>query len=109
MEKLNVMNAPKTSTFQMRINPEIKNQAEQLFQNCGMTLTDAINVFIQQAMNAGGMPFIVTQNSREALRDQAIARLMSEIQKGRDSVRSESDWVSEEEMLAHFGIGVEAE
>ena len=109
MENLNVMNAPKTSTFQMRINPEIKNQAEQLFQNCGMTLTDAINVFIQQAMNAGGMPFIVTQNSREALKDQAIARLMSEIQKGRDSVRSESDWVSEEEMLAHFGIGVDVE
>ena len=109
MENLNVMNAPKTSTFQMRINPEIKNQAEQLFQNCGMTLTDAINVFIQQSMNVGGMPFIVTQNSREALKDQAIARLMSEIQKGRDSVVSESDWVSEEEMLAHFGIGVDAE
>lgn len=109
MENLNVMNAPKTSTFQMRINPEIKNKAEQLFQNCGMTLTDAINVFIQQSMNVGGMPFIVTQNSREALKDQAIARLMSEIQKGRDSVRSESDWVSEEEMLAHFGIGVDAE
>ena len=109
MENLNVMNAPKTSTFQMRINPEIKNQAEQLFQNCGMTLTDAINVFIQQSMNVGGMPFIVTQNSREALKDQAIAHLMSEIQKGRDSVRSENDWVSEEEMLAYFGIGVDAE
>lgn len=109
MDRLNVMNAPKTSTFQMRINPEIKNQAEQLFQNCGMTLTDAINVFIQQSMNVGGMPFIVTQNSREALRDQAIARLMSEIQKGRDSVRSESDWVSEEEMLAHFGIEADGE
>lgn len=109
MDHLNVMNAPKTSTFQMRINPEIKNQAEQLFQNCGMTLTDAINVFIQQSMNVGGMPFIVTQNSREALRDQAIARLMSEIQKGRDSVRSESDWVSEEEMLAHFGIEADSE
>ena len=106
---MNITNAPKTSTFQMRINPEIKNQAEQLFQNCGMTLTDAINVFIQQAMNVGGMPFIVTQNSREALKDQAIARLMAEIQNGRDSVRSESDWVSEEEMLAHFGIGVDAE
>lgn len=109
MDHPNVMNAPKTSTFQMRINPEIKNQAEQLFQNCGMTLTDAINVFIQQSMNVGGLPFIVTQNSREALKDQAIARLMREIRKGRESVRSESDWVSEEEMLAHFGIGVEAE
>ena len=67
MDHPNVMNAPKTTTFQMRINPEIKNQAEQLFQNCGMTLTDAINVFIQQSMNVGGLPFIVTQNSREAL------------------------------------------
>ena len=109
MEKLNVVTAPKTSTFQMRINPEVKCQAEQLFQNCGMTLTDAINVFLQQAMNVGGMPFIVTQNSREVLKDQALARLMQEIQAGRDSVRSEGDWVSEEEMLAHFGIGADAQ
>ena len=104
MENLNVMSAPKTSTFQMRINPEVKSQAEQIFQNCGMTLTDAINIFIQQSMNVGGLPFIVTQDSKEALRNQAIAQLMCEIQKGRDSVRSEGDWVSEEEMLAHFGI-----
>ena len=86
-----------------------KNQAEQRLQNCGMTLTDAIHVFIQQPMNVGGLPFIVTQHNREALRGQAIARLMSKIRKGRDSVRSESDWASEEEMLTHFGIGVEAE
>ena len=104
MENLNVMNAPKTSTFQMRINPEVKSQAEQIVQNCGMTLTDAINIFIQQSMNVRGLPFIVTQDSKEALRNQAIAQLMCEIQKGRDSVRSEGDWVSEEEMLTHFGI-----
>ena len=28
--KLNVANAPKTSTFQMRINPEIKQQVENI-------------------------------------------------------------------------------
>ena len=104
MESPNIMNAPKTATFQMRINPEVKSQVEQIFSNCGMTLTDAINVFLQQSMNVGGLPFVVTQNSKEALRDQAIAQLMSEIQAGRDSVRSESDWVSEEEMLARFGV-----
>lgn len=104
MDNLNVMNAPKTSTFQMRINPEVKNQAEAIFQRCGLTLTDAINVFIQQSMNAGGLPFIVTQDSREALRDQAIARLMQEIQAGRNSVQSDADWISEEEMLARFDL-----
>ncbi len=103
MERINVTNAPKTSTFQMRISPKVKHEAERIYADCGMTLTDAINVFLQQTLNAGALPFIVTSNSKEALRNQAIAQLMSEIQKGRDSVHSESDWVSEEEMLAHFG------
>ena len=43
MQPLNVMNAPKTSTFQMRINPEIKAQVEQIYERSGLTLTDAIN------------------------------------------------------------------
>ena len=104
MSQLNIVNAPKTATFQMRINPEVKAEAEKLFSRCGLTFTDAVNVFLQQALNVGGMPFIVSSDSREALRNQAIAILMAEIQKGRDSVRSESDWVSEEEMLARFGV-----
>lgn len=104
MENINIMTAPKTSTFQMRINPEVKSSLEQMYANCGMTLTDAINVFFQQSMNVGGLPFIVTQSSKEALRDQAIAKLMSAIQAGRNSVKSESDWVTEDEMLARYGI-----
>lgn len=104
MTQMNVVNAPKTATFQMRINPEVKTEAEKVFSRCGLTFTDAVNVFLQQALNVGGMPFIVSSNSREALRNQAIAILMSEIKKGRDSVRSESDWVSEEEVLSHFGV-----
>ncbi|MBR3108918.1 MAG: type II toxin-antitoxin system RelB/DinJ family antitoxin [Clostridia bacterium] len=104
MQPLNVIHAPKTATFQMRINPEIKDEAERLFSQCGMTLTDAVNVFIQQTLNVGGMPFLVTSDSREALRSQAIAVLMAEIKKGRDSVKDETDWVSEEEMMAHFGV-----
>ena len=106
MTQLNIVSAPKTATFQMRINPEIKAEAERVFSKCGLTFTDAINVFLQQALNIGGMPFIVSSDSQEALRNQAIAILIAEIQKGRDSVRSESDWVSEEEMLSHFGVNL---
>ena len=102
--RFNVVSAPKTATFQMRINPEIKNEAERVFSRCGLSFTDAVNLFLQQSINAGGLPFVITGDSREALRNQAIAILMSEIQKGRDSVRTESDWVSEEEMLSHFGV-----
>ena len=104
MERINVTTAPKTGTFQMRINPTVKSEAERIYAECGMTLTDAINIFIQQTLNAGAMPFIVTSNSKDALRNQAMAQLMAEIQKGRDSVKSESDWISEVEMLNHFGV-----
>ena len=106
MTQLNVVTAPKTSTFQMRINPEVKNAAENIFAKCGLTMTDAVNIFLQQTINIGGLPFVVTSDSQEALRNQAIAILMAEIQKGRDSVKTDDDWVSEEEMLAHFGVNV---
>ena len=102
-ENMNVSSLPKTSSFQMRINPEVKKRLEEIYANCGMTLTDAVNVFIQQSINVEGLPFLVTQSSKEALREQAIALLMTELKKGEDSVRSDTDWISEEEMLAEFG------
>lgn len=104
MEHITILDAPKTATFQMRINPDVKSQLERLYANCGMSMTDAINLFFQQSINVGGLPFVVTKNSKEALRDQAIAQLMTEIQAGRDSVKSENDWISEEEMLERFHI-----
>ncbi len=98
-----VATAPKTGTFQMRINPDIKKQVEELYADCGMTFTDAVNAFIQQSLNVGGLPFLVTQNSKEALREQALVLLMTELRKGEVSVKSESDWISEEAMLSEFG------
>ena len=102
--KLTVATAPKTSTFQMRINPEIKERIENIYANCGMTLTDAINAFLQQTLNVEGLPFLVTQNSREAIKEQAVTLLVKELKKGEDSVKSESDWISEEAVLSKLGV-----
>lgn len=104
MDTLTVATAPKTATFQMRINPEIKEQVEKIYANCGMTLTDAINAFLQQSINVEGLPFLVTQNSKEILREQAIARMMMELRKGDNSVNKESDWISEDDILIEFGV-----
>lgn len=104
MESLNVATAPKTGTFQMRINPEIKAHVENIYANCGMTLTDAINAFLQQSINVEGLPFLVTQNSKEALREQAISKLMLELKKGEDSIKTDEDWISEETILSEFGV-----
>lgn len=104
MKSLNVATAPKTGTFQMRINPEVKAYVENIYANCGMTLTDAINTFIQQSINVEGLPFLVTQNSKEVLREQAISELMLELKKGEDSIKNNEDWISEKVILSEFGI-----
>lgn len=105
-ENISVSNLPKTATFQMRINPEVKTKAEDIFARCGLSLTDAINVFLQQSINVEGLPLIVTQNSRDALREQAIAILMGELKRGSDSVETDKDWVSERDILSEFGIDI---
>jgi hypothetical protein len=48
----------------------------------------------------------MNQNSKEVIRQQAIALLLADIKAGEDSVKSESDWISEEDMLSEFGAEV---
>lgn len=86
-KELNVATAPKTSTFQVRMNPEIKAQVEEIYAKCGMTLTDAFNAFIQQSLNVEGLPFLMTQNSKAALREMAYAKAILEKQKGKKITR----------------------
>ncbi len=97
MSLSNQNSAPKTSTFQMRINPEVKRQAEDMFSAYGLTLTDAVNIFIQQSLTEKGLPFLLSPENEAYQKAKAAARLMSEIDKGWESVQSERDWVSEEE------------
>lgn len=96
MSDLNVASAPKTSTFQMRINPEIKDQLEVIYAKNGMTLTDAVNVFMQQSLNAGGLPFLASPENAEFMKTKAAKMLMGELQKGLASAEKKG-WVSEEE------------
>lgn len=88
---INVTNSPKTATFQMRINPDVKKEVESIYANCGMTLTDAFNAFLQQTINVGGMPFILNQNGTEALKQQALAILLAELKVGDKSIKTNSD------------------
>ena len=99
--------APKTSTFQFRINPALRKRAEAVYAGCGLTLTDAINIFIQQSINVDGLPFVVTRKSKAAKFEQAVSRLMSEIVAGEESV-GEDGWIDEVDILSEFGRGKRA-
>ena len=103
MENLNVATAPKTGTFQMRINPEIKEQLENIYAKNGLTLTDAINVFLQQSLNTEGLPFLVSPDNEAFMKAKAAKILMAELQKGIDSGEKHG-WIPEDEAYRILGV-----
>jgi len=51
--------AVKTANFNMRMSEQTKLDAENLFSTLGMTLPQAINMFIAKSLLVGGIPFEV--------------------------------------------------
>ena len=49
----------KTTTYTMRIDPQVKADAESLFASLGLSMADAINVFLLRALLEQGFPFEV--------------------------------------------------
>ena len=51
-----------TTNLCIRIDPELKDQADALFSDLGMSLTTAITVFFRQAVRENRIPFTVTRD-----------------------------------------------
>lgn len=81
----NIVSSAKTDMFRLRINPDIRSRLEEIYAKNGLTLTDAVNVFFQQSLNAGGFPFSVTEDNAQLIKAKALSRLMKELQKGDES------------------------
>ena len=47
--------------FTFRLDVKVKDEAERLFADLGMTLSGAMNIFLHQALIVGGLPFEVRQ------------------------------------------------
>lgn len=49
----------KNDTIHVRVNEDVKNNAEETLSMLGMTLSEAINMFLCQVSLTGGLPFDV--------------------------------------------------
>ena len=47
----------KTANINLRIEPDVKAQADAVFSSLGISITDAINVFLHASIMEGGFPF----------------------------------------------------
>ena len=84
----------KTSTVRARIEPDLKNKAEQVFRDLGLTTTQAITLFYRQVDMRKGLPFDVL------IPNETTRRTFSDTDAGRNLILSEDA----EDMFRKLGI-----
>ncbi len=63
-----------TSTVQARIDSELKEEAEEILRDIGLSISDGMRIFLRQVVNTRGLPFQPTTRpaieiTRDALRE----------------------------------------
>ena len=62
-----------SKTIQVRVDDQLKDSADKLFSSLGLDTSTAIRIFLVASMNAGGIPFAVTNNAdRDSIIKEAI-------------------------------------
>ena len=70
-----------TTSVSFRIDTDLKNQADTLFNNLGLNMTTAFNMFLRQSVREGRIPFEVTINVPNS---ETIAAMLETIQLAND-------------------------
>lgn len=65
-----------TTNISIRMDADLKAQADALFAELGMNLTTAFNIFVRQALREGGIPFAISLNQPN--REMVAAMLEAE-------------------------------
>ena len=50
----------KTASLSIRIDPETKSTVDVLFSRFGITVADAVSIFLHKSIMVGGLPFDMT-------------------------------------------------
>ena len=67
------------TSLNIKIDRDLKGQADELFNAMGMTLTTAVNVFVRQAVKEQAIPFIISVDGDKIVAARA-KRALSEAQ-----------------------------
>jgi DNA-damage-inducible protein J len=75
------MATAKTTNFTVRLDARVKEDAEKLFADFGMTLSSAFNIFLHQSLMTQGLPFAVR---RERPNKKTLAAMREAIELAND-------------------------
>jgi DNA-damage-inducible protein J len=70
----------KTATVNVRMSPEVKKQAEELFSSFGISLSNALNLFVHQSIIEQRIPFQISRRVPNADFQASIDEMEAMIQ-----------------------------
>jgi len=77
----------KTETIHTRVTPEIKREAEKIFDSIGLTTSKAISLFLTSVVNHKGIPFELSLPEQED--DWELAKSIASVDGGYPSKEAE--------------------
>ena len=81
----------KSATLKLRINPTLKKDAESILGRLGVPMSIAVDMFLNQVVLTGGIPFAITLPSTPESIDMnkmSTDEIHDKIQKGYDSYKA---------------------
>ncbi|MDR1599458.1 MAG: type II toxin-antitoxin system RelB/DinJ family antitoxin [Oscillospiraceae bacterium] len=90
----------KSNAISIRLDPDLRESAEDVLHDIGMTMSEAVTVFFKQVVYHGGLPFPVR---RPRLPAHTVAALdeMNAIREGAIDVKG---YESADELFEELGI-----
>ncbi|MGL4666793.1 MAG: type II toxin-antitoxin system RelB/DinJ family antitoxin [Saezia sp.] len=73
-----------TTNISIRMDKDLKEQAEKLYGELGMNLTTAFNIFVRQSVRQGGIPFDVTTKTDPFFSESNLQVLRQSIQEANE-------------------------
>jgi len=65
---------PQTALIQVRVDKDLKNEIDELFNNLGLDTSTAIRMFLKQVERRRGLPFDVTLPLKMPLEYESLSR-----------------------------------
>lgn len=59
-----------STTISIRVDSDLKNEADKLFNELGLNLSSAVNIFLRQAIREQSIPFKISLNTKDRIMDK---------------------------------------
>ena len=89
--RMEVVHMEKSATLNLRVNPTLKKEAESVLGRLGVPMSTAVDMFLNQIVLTGGIPFAITLPSAPECIDttkMSPDEIHDKIQKGYESYKA---------------------